>query len=339
MGVFLFKKTMLKFTERGIYCPIADVYIDPWEPVEKAIVTHGHSDHARWGMGRYLCHPHTAPILRLRLGADITIQVLDYGERLTINGVHISLHPAGHIIGSAQVRVEYKGEVWVASGDYKLTDDGLSVPYEPVRCHHFVTESTFGLPVYQFPDPRVVFQDINTWWKHNASEGVNSVLLAYALGKSQTILKHLDTTIGSVFLHGAVANVNGALNEIGYEFPGERITTDTDRKAIVGAIIVAPPSALGSPWLKKLTPYRIALCSGWMQLRGARRRRGVDRGFVLSDHCDWRQLNDAIAATGAHTIYVTHGYEGPFARWLREEKGLQAKEVHLQGSETGEEDL
>src|SRR5690606_2235706 len=143
------------------------------------------------------------------------------------------------------------------------------------------TESTFGLPVYQFPDPRVVFQDINTWWKHNASEGVNSVLLGYALGKSQTILKHLDTTIGSVFLHGAVANVNGALNEIGYEFPGERITTDTDRKAIVGAIIVAPPSALGSPWLKKLTPYRIALCSGWMQLRGARRRRGVDRGFVL----------------------------------------------------------
>ncbi|WP_353197747.1 ligase-associated DNA damage response exonuclease [Parapedobacter defluvii] len=330
---------MLRFTERGIYCPRADVYIDPWQPVEKAIVTHGHSDHARWGMGRYLCHRHTAPILRLRLGMDIAIQELDYSEILTINGVHISLYPAGHIIGSAQVRLEHKGEVWVVSGDYKLTYDGLSERYEPVRCHHFVTESTFGLPVYQFLDPDTVFLEINEWCRRNASEGFNSVLLGYALGKSQTILLNLDTTIGPVFLHGAVVNVNAALSEIGFQFPGVHITPETDRKTIHGAIIVAPPSAFGSPWLKKLSPYRIALCSGWMQLRGTRRRRGVDRGFVLSDHCDWRQLNDAITATEAETVYVTHGYEGPLARWLREEKGLQAKEVHLQGSETAEDDL
>lgn len=330
---------MLRFTERGIYCPQADIYIDPWQPVEKAIVTHGHSDHARWGMRHYLCHRHTAPILRLRLGMDIAIQELAYGEVLTVNGVRISLHPAGHIIGSAQVKLEHKGEVWVVSGDYKLAYDGLSEPFGPVRCHHFVTESTFGLPVYQFPDPATVFPAINQWCARNAAEGLNSVLLGYALGKSQAILAHLDTTIGPVFLHGAVANVNASLGEIGFQFAGARITSETDRKAIKDAIIVAPPSAYGSPWLKKLLPYRIALCSGWMQLRGARRRRGVDRGFVLSDHCDWRQLNDAITATAAETVYVTHGYEEPFARWLREEKGLQAKEVHLQGGETGEEDL
>jgi len=330
---------MLKFTERGVYCPQADLYIDPWEPVEKAVVTHGHSDHARWGMGRYLCHVHTAPILRLRLGAAIAIQEVEYGEVITVNGVRISLHPAGHIIGSAQVRLEYEGEIWAVSGDYKLSYDGLSVPYEPIRCHHFVTESTFGLPVYQFPEPDLVFQDINSWCHLNAAEGVNTVLLAYALGKSQSILRQLQPGSRSVFLHGAVANVNAALGEIGYRFVGERITAETDRTALKGAIIVAPPSALGSPWLKKLSPYRIAVCSGWMQLRGARRRRGVDRGFVLSDHCDWDQLNRAVAATEAETVYVTHGYEGPFARWLREQKKIQAHEVHLQGGEATEADL
>ncbi|HWK56221.1 MAG TPA: ligase-associated DNA damage response exonuclease [Parapedobacter sp.] len=330
---------MLQFTTRGIYCPQADVYIDPWQPVERAVVTHGHSDHARWGMGRYLCHPHTAAILRLRLGIDTAIQSLEYGEVVTLNGVRISLHPAGHIIGSAQVRLEYGGEVWVVSGDYKLTHDGISVPYEPVRCHSFVTESTFALPIYRFPDPASVLLEIKQWWRQNAEAGFNTVLLAYALGKSQVLLQHLDPATGPVFIHGAVANVNAVLAEIGYQFAGERITPETDRATIKGAVVVAPPSALGSPWLKKLSPYRIALCSGWMQLRGARRRRGVDRGFVLSDHADWKQLNTAVAATGAENVYVTHGYEGPFARWLREEKGLYAREVHLQGGETTEGDL
>ncbi|MGV3762588.1 ligase-associated DNA damage response exonuclease [Parapedobacter sp.] len=332
---------MLQFTKRGIYCPRANIYIDPWLPVEKAVVTHAHSDHARGGMGRYLCHRHTAAILRLRLGTAIAVQELEYGEMVTVNGVRISLHPAGHIIGSAQVRLEYRGEVWVVSGDYKLAQDDISTPYEPVRCHTFVTESTFALPIYRFPDPAAVLSEVNHWWQQNAADGFNTVLLAYALGKSQVLLQHLDLSTGPVFVHGAVANVNAVLGGIGYRFTGEWIPPGTDRVAARGAVIVAPPSAFGSPWLKKLVPYRIALCSGWMQLRGARRRRGVDRGFVLSDHADWDQLNQAVAATGADTVYVTHGYEGPFARWLREEKGLQAYEVHLQGgeSELMEDDL
>jgi len=339
--IFVYVLTMLQFTKRGIYCPQADIYIDPWLPVDKAVITHGHSDHARWGMGSYLCHPHTAAILRLRLGAATSIQSLEYAEATTVNGVRISLHPAGHIIGSAQVRLEYGGEVWVVSGDYKLTHDGISVPYEPVRCHTFVTESTFALPIYRFPEPASVLLDVNHWWQQNAAAGFNTVLLAYALGKSQVLLQHLGPANGPVFLHGAVANVNATLAGIGYRFAGEYLAPDIDRMTIKGAVVVAPPSALGSPWLKKLAPYRIALCSGWMQLRGARRRRGVDRGFVLSDHADWNQLNRAVAATGAENVYVTHGYEGPFARWLREEKGLQAHEMHLQGgaSELMEDDL
>lgn len=329
---------MLEFTEQGIYCPQADLYIDPWQPVKRAVITHGHGDHARWGMGCYLCHRHTAPILRLRLGPEIAVQVLDYGESFTANGVRISLHPAGHIVGSAQVRLEYAGEIWVVSGDYKLADDGVCTPYEPVRCHHFVTESTFGLPIYRFPRMEAVFSEINTWWAQNASEGINTVLLGYALGKSQTLLRHLDVALGPVFLHGAVANVNAALIADGYRFPGEYLSPETNLQKRRGYAVVAPPSALGSPWLKKLMPYRVAMCSGWMQLRGARRRKGVDRGFVLSDHADWEQLNRAVTATGAEHVYVTHGYERPFARWLHERYGLRASEVHLQGAAAEEDE-
>ncbi|PZX55362.1 putative mRNA 3-end processing factor [Algoriphagus ratkowskyi] len=321
---------MLKFTDKGIYCKQADLYIDPWKPVKNAIITHGHSDHARSGMNNYLCHTETMPILRLRLGADINVQSLPYNQEISINGVKISLHPAGHIIGSAQVRLEYKGEIWVVSGDYKLIPDGLSVPFEPVKCHHFITESTFGLPIYNFPSTEEVYASINQWWKQNAAEGFNSVIIAYALGKSQSILHHLDQEIGDIFLHGAVANVNNAFNENGHNFPGTWVSPEMDRKAIKGAMIVTPSSALSTPWIRKFSPSRAALCSGWMQLRGARRRSGVDRGFVLSDHCDWSQLNEAVLATGAENIYVTHGYQTTYAKWLCDRYQLNAIEIKTQ---------
>ncbi len=321
---------MLEFTEKGIFCPRADVYIDPWKPVKSAIITHGHSDHARKGNGHYVCHQDTVAILRLRLGLEISVQGLSYNEVITKNGVRISLHPAGHIIGSAQVRLEYKGEIWVVSGDYKVMSDGLSVPFEPVKCHHFITESTFGLPIYKFPPAEEVYNSINDWWKTNAAEGFNSIVIAYALGKSQSILHHLDQSIGDIFLHGAVANVNNTFNENGHNFPGSWITPEMDRKAIKGALIVAPNSALSTPWINKFSPSRKAVCSGWMQLRGARRRSGVDRGFVLSDHCDWNQLNEAVLATGAENIYVTHGYQTTYAKWLTERYQLNAVEIKTQ---------
>ena len=329
---------MLEFTDKGIFCSQADVYIDPWKPVKNAIITHGHSDHARRGNGQYFCHQDTVPILNLRLGSDIEAKGMAYHQPFTRNGVEISLHPAGHIIGSAQVRLAYKGEIWVVSGDYKLMKDGMSTPFEPVKCHHFITESTFGLPVYKFPPAAEVYQSINNWWEQNATEGLNTILIAYALGKSQSILSHLNESIGEIYLHGAVANVNDALGTAGYSFPGKRITPETEVKAIHGALILAPPSALSSPWINKFKPFRKAVCSGWMQLRGTRRRFGVDRGFILSDHCDWDQLNQAVQASEAEKIYVTHGYQSTFVKWLHDRYQLDAMEIKTQ-FEPANEDL
>lgn len=321
---------MVEFTDKGIFCSQADIYIDPWKPVKTAIITHGHSDHARKGNTRYICQEDTQAILQLRLGADIEVQGMPYNQSFTRNGVTISLHPAGHIIGSAQIRLEYEGEIWVVAGDYKLRPDGLSTCFEPLKCHHFITESTFGLPIYKFPPPEEVYGNLNSWWKKNASEGINTIIMAYALGKSQSILHHMDKSIGEIYLHGAVANVNEVLQTKGYAIPGKRITPEMDKKAIRGALIIAPLSALSSPWINKFSPSRKAICSGWMQLRGTRRRYGVDRGFILSDHADWDQLNEAVLATGATNIYVTHGYQGAYAKWLKERYKLKAIEVKTQ---------
>ncbi len=319
---------MLVFNKKGIYCSQADIYIDPWQPVAKAIITHAHADHARSGCLHYLCHRDTAPLLKMRLGEAISVTSLSFNEPVYINGVKISLHPAGHIIGSAQVRLEYKGEVWGVSGDYKLQDDGLSGAFEPLRCHSFVTESTFGLPVYKFPAQEEVYGDMNKWCADNVSQGMNSVLIGYALGKAQRILQHISGDRGPVYCHGAVDNVNKVLTGQGIRLrESTRVLSDMTRKDIQRAVIIAPPSAMGSSWLNRFSPYRIALCSGWMQLRGARRRRSVDRGFVLSDHCDWLQLDEAITATGAEKVYVTHGYQHTMARWLREERGIAAEAV------------
>lgn len=319
---------MLRFDTKGIYCEQANVYIDPWEPVDKALITHAHSDHARAGSKAYLCHHDSVALLRLRLGQDIQVEGVRYGHPVYINGVKISFHPAGHIIGSAQIRLEYKGEIWVISGDYKLQEDNVSVPFEPLKCHHFITESTFGLPIYKFPPPGFVHADINHWWEKNAASNIATVIIGYALGKAQRIIQHLDENIGKIYTHGAVDNINKTLIENGISLkPTTRVTPDSSKKDFRNAIIVAPPSAIGSPWLNRFAPFSLGVCSGWMQLRGARRRRSADRGFILSDHCDWTQLNEAIKLTGAENIYVTHGYKTVFAKWLRESCGLQAFEV------------
>ena len=318
---------MLKFDPFGIYVPQADVYIDPWKPVKRAIITHAHSDHAKFGSDHYLAHHLSVPILKLRLG-DVSVQGVEYGEEFDINGMKFSLHPAGHIPGSAQIRMEYKGEIAVASGDYKLQIDGISAPFEPVKCHHFVTESTFGLPIYHFPKPEKVHGDINAWWRKNRDEGKVSLLIGYTLGKAQRILHHLDPEIGNIFVHGAVANINDLLLKEGIELPPYRRTYQvTSKTEYAGSVVVAPPSALGSSWLRRFDPYSVGICSGWMQLRGTRRRKGADRGFVLSDHADWDDLNIAIKETGAENIYVTHGYKPLFAKWLRDEYHLNAVEV------------
>lgn len=319
---------LLTFNDCGIYCRQANVYIDPWKPVKKALITHAHSDHARWGHQQYLTHFDSEPVMRHRLGNEIAVQTVDYGEVVTINGVHFSFHPAGHIPGSAQIRVEYKGEIWVVSGDYKLEDDGLSMAFQPVKCHHFITESTFGLPVYNWkPQPRV-FNEINDWWQKNREEGRVSVLGGYALGKAQRILQGLDPSIGRIFTHGAVENTNEILRSQGIPLPDTELVSGEHKKTdFAGAMVVCPPSAIGTAWMRKFGKASTGFCSGWMALRGARRRRAADRGFVLSDHADWQGLNMAVKATQAENVYVTHGYKDIYAKWLRDEMGLNAQSV------------
>jgi putative mRNA 3-end processing factor len=325
---------------QGLYCPAGDFHIDPWRAVERAVITHAHADHARAGHRSYLASRGSAGVLRARLGT-IDLQTLAYGDRLRVRDVVLSLHPAGHVLGSAQVRIEHRGRVWVVSGDFFASGAGdanpTCDPFEPLRCECFVTESTFGLPVYRWRPQAEVLADINAWWQANAAAGQASLLLAYSFGKAQRVLAGLDPATGPIVVHGAVEAVNAAYREAGVPLPRTQRIETIDRASLRGAMVVAPPSAAGSPWLRRLGEHRDAFASGWMQLRGARRRQGLDRGFALSDHADWPGLQRAIAATGARRVIVTHGYEAVLVRWLRE-RGLQADSFRTEYGEGAAED-
>ena len=322
------KKPLLEFTDKGIYCSAAKVYLDPWKPVDKAIISHGHADHSRWGHKQYITHHRNVPIISHRLG-EINVSGREWGETFTINNVKFSLHPAGHIIGSSQIRVEHKGEVWVFTGDYKTENDGISTPYEPIKCDTFITECTFGLPAFKWTPQQEVFEDINQWWTDNQAEGKTSILFGYSLGKAQRLLKYLDTDIGKIYTHGAIENMTQVLRPL-VDFPETTlITKETKKEELLGNIVLAPPSAHGSTWIRKMVPYVTASASGWMTFRGARRRRAIDKGFVLSDHCDWQGLLSSIEATGAEKIICTHGYTEIFSRYLREQ-GYDARTEETQ---------
>ena len=309
---------LLEFTEKGIYCSQAGVYLDPWRGVDKALISHGHTDHARWGSRHYITHEINVTIIKHRLG-KISVTGKKYGEVFNINGVRFSFHPAGHVPGSSQIRVEHKGEVWVFTGDYKTQVDGISTPFEPVKCNTFITECTFGIPVFQWEEPNIVHESINHWWVNNKNDQTTSLLMGYSLGKVQRLLKHLDPSIGKIFTHGATEKMTQILRQF-IDFPAtELITRETTKKDVEGNLVLAPPAVLGSPWVKKLGKLSTGYASGWMAFRGARRRRAVDRAFILSDHADWQGLLSAIKATGCENIITTHGYTEIFAQYLREQ--------------------
>lgn len=320
--------SILTFTDRGIYCPAGDFHIDPWRPVPRALITHGHSDHARPGMGSYLATHQALPVIRRRLG-PITAAGIAYGETRQIGGATVSFHPAGHVPGSAQIRVSVQGEVWVVSGDYKTEPDGLAEEFTPVRCHTFISECTFGLPIFRWePQPRVMTR-IAHWWAANSAEGKISILGAYSFGKAQRLLAGLSPQ-GPILTHGAVEDMTQTLRDQGYHLPPTiRLTSEITAMTHPGALVIAPPSALGSAWANRLGPTDEAFVSGWMAVRGIRRRRALGAGFALSDHADWAGLNDAIRATGAERVFVTHGYTVPFRRWL-ETQGYDAGIVETQ---------
>jgi putative mRNA 3-end processing factor len=330
---------------QGLYCPPGDFYIDPWRPVPRAVITHAHADHARRGHAAYLASARGEGVLRARLG-DITLDTLDWGERKTVGETLVSLHPAGHVLGSAQVRIEHRGRVWVASGDYYVSgvhdENPTCEPFEPVRCDCFISESTFGLPVYRWPRQADVMAEVNAWWQANAEAGRASLLLGYSFGKAQRLLAGLDASIGPIVVHGAIEPLNEAYRAAGVALPATVPLDETlARGDLRRALVLAPPAVQGSAWARRLGDFSDAFASGWMLLRGARRRQGVDRGFVLSDHADWPGLQRAIAATGATRVIVTHGYEAVMVRWLQQQ-GLQAQGLRTawgaQTEEPGESD-
>ena len=327
-------KGLLVHTALGLYCPKADVYLDPWKPVKKAILTHGHADHARWGSSSYLCTPTAAPVIKYRLG-DINLETLPFGEEKLINGVSFSFHPAGHILGSAQIKVSYKGEMVVFSGDYKTANDGFSEAFEPVKCHTFITESTFGLPVYHWQDQKWVFNEMEEWCKNNRNNGQLSILYGYSLGKAQRILQGLPESVGPIFTHSTIEAVLNVMRNQGVSLKNTiHVNEHLTRADLLSGVIIAPPAVQNSNWLKKFEPIRNGVVSGWMALRGARRRRNADKGFVLSDHADWEGLNEAISLTGAENVFVTHGYTDILSKWLID-KGLNAHplETNFEGDE------
>lgn len=331
---------MLALTDRGLYCSAGDFFVDPVRGVDRAVITHAHSDHARSGSRSYLTAQAGVGVLHRRLGPKASIQGVPYGVETILNGVRVSFHPAGHVLGSAQVRLEHRGEVWVVSGDYKTEPDPTCTPFEPVRCHTFITECTFGLPVYQWAKSTSVLQQIQDWWFENQRRGQLSVLLGYALGKAPRLLAEASPEQGPILVHPSVRTFLPAYEAEGVRFPSFQPATLANVRA-TGAqgLIIAPPQFAHSAEIAEWGPVQYGMASGWMLL-GKRRRRAssaAPTGFALSDHADWPGLLQAIEATRAHRILATHGYTGPLVRWLREQ-GLQAEELGGSRPDTGVDD-
>jgi len=306
--------------------------LDPWFPVEYAIISHGHADHSRSGNKHYLCQNDSKAIIKHRLGQDISIESLGYNEPKNINGVQVSFFPAGHVIGSAQIRLEYKGYVVVFSGDYKTQPDFISTPYEPVKCHEFITESTFGLPIYKWKKEEELQAELQNWVLQNQQNNRTSVFLGYSLGKAQRIMKLIEG-VDDIYVHTAINNLNNAISGSGIELPKTTLLEYDFKKAdIQNKIVILPPALLRSRMIKKIPNAATAICSGWMHIRGNRRWKGVDAGFSISDHADWDGLLEAVKATGAEKVHVTHGSQAVFSKYLNE-IGIEAYELKTEFGE------
>ncbi len=316
--------TLITVRPEGLYCEAGDFFIDPWRPVDTALITHAHSDHARSGSAHYIATDVSAGVLKKRLGESIHLQGATYGEKLKLGETWVSFHAAGHVLGSAQIRVEHRGEVWVVSGDYKRDADPTCEPFEVVECDRFITEATFGLPIYNWQSGTEVCQQIYDWWQSDLERP--SLLFCYAFGKAQRILSELQNFCDRpVYVHGAIHALTEIYRSLGISMVQTIPTSEMPRSyKFQGDLVLSPPSGHRSSWMKRFQHPQTAFASGWMAVRGARRRRGYERGFVLSDHADWNGLVNTVCQTKAKTAYVTHGQTDVLSRYLTEVHNIDA---------------
>lgn len=326
---------LLQLTSKGLYCPLGEFYIDPWEKVDTAVITHGHGDHAHWGMGHYIVVKEGEPILNKRI-PDAKVTTYRYREQFELGQVKVSFHSAGHILGSSQVRIQYGDDVWVFTGDFKREPDPTCDPFEVLECDVFISEATFSLPVYRWPSFESQIKEIYEWWQANLRDGFNSVICCYALGKAQRIIAGMrELTDEPIWVHGTIDEVNHAYAKAGLSWKNiVRVPTEKQEK-LNGALILCPPSAMGSPWAKRLAPKKVSFASGWMRLRGNRRRKGYERGFVISDHADWPSLLRTVEETKCKRVYFTHGQTEAIVHYLRD-KGLEARDLKMHFEVEGE---
>lgn len=326
---------ILTVDENGIYCPKGDFYIDPWKPVKTALITHGHADHLKSGHKEYYVPMKSKALMehRLRDAPKYSITLYNFDETFEINGVSLSFHPAGHILGSAQVRVEVGNEVWVASGDYKRVTDPSCQPFELVKGDGFISEATFGLPIYRWNSSEKVIDEIIDWWSRNANEGKPSVLFCYVLGKAQRILAGLAKKITELpksvlYTHGSMDRMNQIYRDEGVNLLDTENATQQEGNKFSEDLILAPPSALRTQWMKRFKRCETAFASGWMRVRGPRRMSGYDKGFVISDHADWPSLITTIKETQANEIRLLGSNSQFLARFLREQHNMDVSTIN-----------
>jgi putative mRNA 3-end processing factor len=313
-------ESLIKVTDRGLYCPPGDFYVDPWQPVQTALITHAHGDHLRHGSAKYFVAHSGEALARHRLGSGYTVTGMEYGSQRSFGATSVSLHPAGHVLGSAQVRIEHRGTVWVVSGDYKRQPDPTCTALVPLACDVFISEATFALPIYRWPQTCLVIADIVRWWGRNRERDLASILFCYALGKAQRVLAELRAfTQEPVYVHGAVGSMVDLYRKSGVAMVPTISATMERTRDYQGALIIVPPGAAGTPWMRRFGEHATGFCSGWMRVRGDRRRRGYDRGFVLSDHADWPALIETCLATRARRVLLTHGRTDALTRYLAEQ--------------------
>lgn len=323
---------LLHPTPAGLYCPPGDFYVDPVRPVDRAVVTHGHSDHARAGHGAVLATPQTLAIMAERYGEDFTgrRQPAAYGEATSVNGVEIRLHPAGHVLGSAQAEVHWRGLTIVVSGDYKRRRDPTCAGFEPVPCHVFISEATFGLPVFRHPPAEA---EVARLVKSLGQFPERAHLVgAYALGKAQRIIAHLREAGWErpIYVHGALERLNALYEREGVALGPILPTRDLPKGSLGGEVAIAPPSAIQDRWARRFAEPVAAFASGWMGVRARARQKGVELPLVVSDHADWDELTATFREVAPEEIWITHGREEGLCRWA-ELNGMKARALRLVG--------